>query len=905
MADFTKEELAEAIAKANAKMASKSAPSSSGSSTGKVNLPGQQEFDIFGAALKGTGKTADALGAAYDKLKGTIEGGLDTWRSVSSSGASFNNDIVGMTAAAKGARMDMGEFGSMIKENSKYMSGFGGSVTRGAEEFARLSKKMYDDYSENTDQLKQLGYTSKDLNEIMALTSVSSRAQVRDSKEKDAQVLESAMKLSFEMDAMAKLTGKSREAQMEQMRKNERDMQFEAALRQKMIGMSESEKIEFEKNARKQLNEAQLRGQGDMFKEVFATGQVISKEAATQAAVNREQAQATIQQAKISSDKTIEAKERERQADAAALQGRRAFDADMQNSEKLRYASLGEAGGVVGKTVRDSMTAQIEYQRNFEKAATDMYGTTKNLSEEQKKAVQDRMASEVKSSQEGKNKEGQAVDGATKAMINLGNRVGDAESAMMNKLVKPLNEQVQPALQNLAGKLGGVKPGSTETRPQNWEREMGEGFEKGKTSTMLQKAGAATKEVGDAVNAVGAPKRQGGSLEMTGNIFENWGKGTTVELHGMESVMRPQDLEKLIETSLGGVKQSIAQMPKMSSASAASGGGVNVGEISKSISTTFSSVMGGASKNIQIDPKEMAEMTKPFEKSFEEFNLGFSTLTQKQAADLVKESVPTEAIDQTAAALEYASKRRQELEELMNDGQARSSAEWDEILDEAEQLDGQIEKLTEKQLDAMSKYSDGWGDISDLTDQISADIKDAVPYDEFAGLDKAIADQKAMDDASAMDVAFDMGPAMSDIVKTTAPTSAQANSNSISMDSFTIGPNGMPIPKPKSTAAAVPDKKAETKTASPGKKINPETGEEYTPVESASAANTGAGSESKSGEKKAEGASGKATLDDVVKAITTLNNKVGQLITTSEQGYATIARSAKATSNNLYERAKA
>jgi hypothetical protein len=55
----------------------------------------------------------------------------------------------------------------------------------------------------------------------------------------------------------------------------------------------------------------------------------------------------------------------------------------------------------------------------------------------------------------------------------------------------------------------------------------------------------------------------------------------------------------------------------------------------------------------------------------------------------------------------------------------------------------------------------------------------------------------------------------------------------------------------------------------------------------------------------AGGKDSKTTLDDVVNSLTALNSRVAQLITTSEQGYAAIARSAKAGSNNLYERAKA
>lgn len=56
------------------------------------------------------------------------------------------------------------------------------------------------------------------------------------------------------------------------------------------------------------------------------------------------------------------------------------------------------------------------------------------------------------------------------------------------------------------------------------------------------------------------PERAFGSLDMAGKMFEDWGKGTMVELHGLESVMRPQDLSKVIESAMGGVRKT---MPKI------------------------------------------------------------------------------------------------------------------------------------------------------------------------------------------------------------------------------------------------------------------------------------------------------------------------------------------------------
>ena len=1086
--------LAEAQAIANAKYLKQGGGGgggSKGTGMGAIDV-GVETFkkaiDPFGSALGVAGKGVSALSDALNE-------GKDAWRDLSKSGAGFNNDIVGMTVAAAGTRLPLREFAGVIKDNTDILGQLGGSVTRGAESFARMSKGFFE--SGATDSLKQLGYTNKDLNEVLALQAITLRGSFKDEQERNAVAIENATKLATEMDLMAKLTGKSREAQMEQMKKNQMDMQFEAAIRLKTAGMSAEEAAKFEANARSQLKDAQLRGAGDMFKEVFATGQIQSKEAATQAAVNQEQAAATMRQAQASAIGD------QRAADAANREAQRAAVADANNTTKLGMVALGAAGGQAGKALTDSMGAQITYTKSLEAtAAANGYDlkTKEGLIQAQQK-----MEEEAKKAQSGKNEKGEQVDGVTKAAVTLENTVDKVRAGLTAGLLEPLNKEVGPKLGEFAKNVDamnknfggsgkdtsraiedstkkGFAQGVSDKTTNRYEREPGAGGPLGIAESVGGLAGGGTKLLTggiDKVNQYMEPKkRQGGSLDMTGGMFENWGKGEMVELHGMEGVMRPQDIEKIVETSLGGAKKSLSSAsagdisksisnmpmpkfempkmpnmempkfempkmpkmegPKMEMPNLTAGGGIGGGmggldlsSITKNLNTSFSSLTSG------IKLPDVKELSMPFSSAFKDFNLSFSSITKdgaekiaktpipkepfdefgsnfdevvaKMAAD-VSNAMPLDAMDQNAAALEYASKRRAELEQLMSDGQARTSKEWDEIFDEAIQLDGQIDKLVTKQIEAMTNYSDGWdesgnmmdkinsdiveavggskskiaqdkidvaieekkkanetiafmlnniadedwddeaqaawdeaidrrdaakekldkvieesiGDLADgfddfgdgwndSVDKITADIADSLPVDtEFGDLDGAMAKQASMQDNEFGDLDGAMAKnqaddetrselareskrgAMKDVVAGSSPTATQ--SRGITMDSFTLGPNGMPIAKPKSTAAATPDKPAE-KQASPGKKINPETGEEYTPVGDAKPGD-------KSGDKKGAASGGEkaATLDDVVKSINALNTKMGQLIAVNEDGHKASAKAAKSGSNNLYAR---
>ena len=105
--------------------------------------------------------------------------------------------------------------------------------------------------------------------------------------------------------------------------------------------------------------------------------------------------------------------------------------------------------------------------------------------------------------------------------------------------------------------------------------------------------------------------RAGGSLEMAGKMFEDWGKGTMVELHGLEGVMRPQDLSKVIESAMGGVRKTLPkidvgtsnnnletpkfEMPDFEMPN------IDLSKIGQSITTSLSSVTGGKETTVRGD----------------------------------------------------------------------------------------------------------------------------------------------------------------------------------------------------------------------------------------------------------------------------------------------------------------
>jgi len=593
--------------------------------------------DKLAATFSGPLSTAaGGVGTAYTTLKDTFKDGMSTWQDLSKTGANFGNDIIGMTAAAKGSRLTLDEFASVIKNNSSALIGLGGNAAAGAQNFAKLSKEMAD--SGVTDQLRMMGMTSKDINEVLAIQLAGQQTINMGDAQAKAKAIQSATALAFEMDQMSKLTGRSRAEQEEMMKKAQADMQAEAKLRILTMGKSEEEAAAIRDNYYKQQKEAELRGQGQMFKEVFATGTIQSEAAANQVAISGKEAEATMKAARATAAGDAQA------ATEYAKEARLENSKNMRDVNKLQLAVIGDSTAA-GKTQMESMTANNAYYR-AEQAVTlqlEREGRLKNITADEKaKLIQEETIKQAKEAQTAK---GPGAE-STEAMVKLSARTDDAASALYNKLVVPMNEQVGPALKKfndgllnsadkkadgtvttkakaletglVKGYADGQNPNDKRTKeerakdPKDTASAEGIGQVIGHTAGFAMKEGVvpALNGIADKLNGIPtATKRAEGGIinnpELA--IIGEAGKEYVVPEDKMQTLMQNVKLDGLQSAAkaLGGGDKS--------------GGGVNLGEISKTISTTISSAQGSPasqapsaplSKNEKFQTEDWADATQ-------------------------------------------------------------------------------------------------------------------------------------------------------------------------------------------------------------------------------------------------------------------------------------------------------
>jgi hypothetical protein len=367
-------------------------------------------------------KLKGALGGLYDY----VQGGEKVFQSLSNTGNAFNNDIVGMRIAAANSRMSFEEFAEVQAKGSKDFAGLAGSAAKGGMAFTEFSKTFFD--SGLTENLRQMGYTSKDLNEVLAnqigfqksTTDTSVAGQIRTSQ--------AAAELATEMDLIAKQTGKTRKEQEAQLEKAKADGQIEAKMR--LIGLQQG--ADAEKAARegfaKQLAQAEAMGTGQVFKEMFATGTVRSQEAAMQMGLLGDAARGTAESAKALSRGNIEASQ-------SSMETAKAGNLANQRNPALLMitaSGIGPAAEVLKKNIETNDTAYHGAAKTAKAMGVAMSDVTTVLGH-QKKAIQDEQT---------------ARHGATAALISTTGRIQDLKAAGMNTFVRPLNSGTDPGSLN-------------------------------------------------------------------------------------------------------------------------------------------------------------------------------------------------------------------------------------------------------------------------------------------------------------------------------------------------------------------------------------------------------------------------------------------------------------------------
>ena len=326
--------------------------SSSGSSGGGSG----DSSAVFGtSAISGLAGAAKLGGDGLGALKGQLDQSVDGFQQLSRTGLAFNNNAIGMRDSIAQTRLSLDEYKQVMEKLSPSIAGLGGTVAQGAANFNKFSSQfMQTDFAE---QLTKMGYTTKDLNDVMAANMANRRFTDLSDEMQRKKAIESTAALAREMDETAKLTGISRQEQMADMKQRTENGKVQAAIQLEV--MKGGKDVEQNYNNMQTSLNGLGKGVKDLADEMFTGGVRTEEGAAKMAALGP--AGIELQKA-VDASKKAKTQEEKDAAEAQLNRAKAAVNERMKSEEFLNAVMT--AGGRVGPAM------QKMYEENKLKAGT-------------------------------------------------------------------------------------------------------------------------------------------------------------------------------------------------------------------------------------------------------------------------------------------------------------------------------------------------------------------------------------------------------------------------------------------------------------------------------------------------------------------------------------------------------
>lgn len=168
------------------------------------------------------------LAGVFGAVAGAVEGVVASYQKAAAVGATFNGSVDAMSRAAGGAGMTLDQFAGLIAQNGESLAMLGGTTEQGAKQFAELAKGIQQ--SDVGSQLQRLGFTTEQINGGMAkyigMLGKTGALQGMSTQ----QLVTASGAYMKELDALAKITGVSRQEKEAEQNRLMADAKVRAAM---------------------------------------------------------------------------------------------------------------------------------------------------------------------------------------------------------------------------------------------------------------------------------------------------------------------------------------------------------------------------------------------------------------------------------------------------------------------------------------------------------------------------------------------------------------------------------------------------------------------------------------------------------------------------------------------------
>jgi len=589
--DMTPDELAEAIVRAN-KLAG-NGNNTGGGNNNNTNTGGSGGGDMSGifagasSAFTNLTNAGDKLvrgqASSYDAMNlmtqaasafpspikeaaqavnkmGTVV--LDTntnLKEAGQTGASFGNNLGEYNKSVMDAQLTQGEFNNILRRSSGELAGLGPNMTASSKAFLGVVKEVQN--SEIGVSLQDAGVSAKELAEATQLSMHNARASSLQDEAGRKRSRDAAIELAVVMDDVAKITGKSKEAQAQGVKAVLDRAEVDAGIALKGEDYRKSMTTVMASFGEVGPSVQELVGE-------IASGGVRTKEGAAKLAALGPAGQ-ELQNAMAQHEAAIKSGN---QSDIAAatmrLDASKKGIVDYMNSEEGRKRVAFAQDDAMKKMYTEALASgrareasEAEFRK--EKGIKDKQALTDEQKLQLEKFQKEKLATErLGLKPDGTKDPGAAVAESIREVDRFGKLLGAATGDKLNTMNTNVGN-VNGGLQRFNDVLRGVRTGDQAGNlvrntiapgaPSSDQRSGASGTAgvRGRGSSLPN------PEDGRFFGSPGIPDAL--SSGDIGKMFENFGAGKNMTLHGKEAVVRPEQMTDIVKKFAGGDMQKQLQ----------------------------------------------------------------------------------------------------------------------------------------------------------------------------------------------------------------------------------------------------------------------------------------------------------------------------------------------------------
>ena len=313
------------------------------------------------------------VGSVFGAIASSGDRVFNSFKQSASVGANFNGSIRLLVDSASGAGLTMDQFSGVIAKNGEALALMGGSTTAGALQLAKMGKIIRT--SPIGDDLARLGFSTEDISNGMAKFG---GMMARSGKQMDnASLAKTSAEYLKNLDAVSRLTGKSKDALQAEADARMADSQYRLMLAK--LDPEGAKNLELMMNSIPKEHQAGI-------KEILATGTAVSEEAvAAMAFMNKTGQSAMVLGEQMRSSGTL--------TQAQAIQFDKSRQAEMKTmaDEAKGRGGLLNTIGNFGDAVQQKLTVGIldsaARTKDLGQVMTEQALEQKNAAQKQKDAM--------------------------------------------------------------------------------------------------------------------------------------------------------------------------------------------------------------------------------------------------------------------------------------------------------------------------------------------------------------------------------------------------------------------------------------------------------------------------------------------------------------------------------------